>query len=78
MSGARSAKSDNIQGRGTRKPQPDRCRSCRKDFPGKTDTLGCHTWAIAIYLMTVGLKGVSSMKLHRDLDVTKRRRGTWP
>ena len=29
-------------------------------------------WAIAIYLMTTGLKGVSSMKLHRDLNVTKK------
>ena len=29
--------------------------------------LGCQTWAIAIYLMTTGLKGVPSMKLHRDL-----------
>ena len=70
--------SDNIQERGTRKPQPYRCRSCRKDFSVKTDTLmhnsplGCQTWAIAIYLMTTGLKGVSSMKLHRDLEVTQK------
>ena len=70
--------SDNIQGRVTRKPQPYRCRSCRKDFSVKTDTLmhnsplGCQTWGIAIYLMTTGLKGVSSMKLHRDLDVTQK------
>ena len=70
--------SDNIQERTTRKPQPYRCRSCRKDFSVKTDTLmhnsplGCQTWAIAIYLMTTGLKGVSSMKLHRDLDVTQK------
>ncbi len=70
--------SDNIQERATRKPQPYRCRSCRKDFSVKTDTLmhnsplGCQTWAIAIYLMTTGLKGVSSMKLHRDLDVTQK------
>ena len=33
--------------------------------------LGCQTWAIAIYLMATGLKGVPSMKLHRDLDVTQ-------
>ena len=70
--------SDNIQERATRKPQPYRCRSCRKDFSVKTDTLmhnsplGCQTWAIAIYLMTTGLKGVSSMKLHRNLDVTQK------
>ncbi len=70
--------SDNIQERTTGKPQPYRCRSCRKDFSVKTGTLmhnsplGCQTWAIAIYLMTTGLKGVSSMKLHRDLDVTQK------
>ena len=70
--------SDNIQERAARKPQPYRCRSCRKDFSVKTDTLmhnsplGCQTWAIAIYLLTTGLKGVSSMKLHRDLDVTQK------
>ena len=70
--------SDNIQERTTRKPQPYRCRSCRKDFSVKTDTLmhnsplGCQTWAIAIYQLTTGLKGVSSMKLHRDLDVTQK------
>ena len=70
--------SGNIQERATRKPQPYRCRSCRKDFSVKTDTLmhnsplGCQTWAIAIYLMITGLKGVSSMKLHRDLDVTQK------
>ena len=78
--GVRCPKCDfyNIQGRTSRKPQPYRCRSCRKDFSVKTDTLmhnsplGCQTWAIAIYLMTTGLKGVSSMKLHRDLDVTQK------
>ena len=70
--------SDNIQDRATRKPQPDRCRSCRKDFSVKTKTLmhnsplGWQTWAIAIYLTTTGLKGVSSMKLQRDLDVTQK------
>ena len=31
--------------------------------------LGFQTWAFAIYLLTTSLKGVSSMKLHRDLGV---------
>lgn len=31
--------SKNIQERKTRKPQPYRCRDCRKDFSVKTDTL---------------------------------------
>ena len=78
--GVRCPKCDsyNVQERTSRKPQPYRCRSCRKDFSVKTDTLmhnsplGCQTWAIAIYIMTTGLRGVSSMKLHRDLDVTQK------
>ena len=34
--------------------------------------LGYQTWAIAIYLLNTGIKGVSSMKLHRDLGVTQK------
>lgn len=70
--------SGNIQERPTRKPQPYRCRSCRKDFSVKTDSLmhnsplGYQTWLVAIYLLTTGIKGVSSMKLHRDLGITQR------
>ena len=29
-------------------------------------------WAIAIYLMTTDLKGISSMKLHRQLSITQK------
>jgi len=29
-------------------------------------------WVIAMYLMTTNLKGVSSMKLHRDLGITQK------
>ena len=70
--------SANIQVRASRKPQPFRCRDCRKDFSVKTHTLmhasklGCRIWALAIYLMGTSLKGVSSMKLHRDLGVTQK------
>ena len=68
----------NIQERRTRKPQPYRCRDCRKDFSVKTGTLmqgsnlGLQTWVVALYLVTTNLKGVSSMKLHRDLEVTQK------
>ena len=68
----------NVQERKTRKPQPYRCRDCRKDFAVKLGTLmegsklGFQTWAMAIYLMMTGLKGTSSMKLHRDLGVTQK------
>lgn len=67
-----------IQERPTRKPQPFRCRDCRKDFSVKTDTvmqgsnLPLSKWALASFLMTTNLKGVSSMKLHRDLGITQK------
>ena len=68
----------NVQS-GTKHPtMPYRCRSCRKFFSVKTGTvmqsskLGLQVWAIASYLMTTGIKGTSSMKLHRDLDVTQK------
>ena len=68
----------NVQTRPTRKPQPYRCRDCRKDFSVRTGTLmqasnlGFHVWAIALYLLTTGLKGTASMKLHRDLGITQK------
>ena len=60
------------------KTMPYRCRDCRKRFSVRTGTameasnLGFQTWAIAIYLATTSLKGVSSMKLHRDLGITQK------
>ena len=68
----------NIQARETRKPAPFRCRDCRKDFSVKTGTLmhdsklPLSKWAIAFYLFNTNLKGVSSMKLHRDLGITQK------
>ncbi len=62
------------------KTMPYRCREkeCRNRFSVRTGTcmeasnLGYQVWAIAIYLMTTSLKGVSSMKLHRDLEITQK------
>ncbi len=57
---------------------PYRCHKCRKYFSAKTGTLmqgsnlGYQSWAIAIYLFTTGIKGTSSMKLHRDLGITQK------
>ena len=57
---------------------PFRCRGCRKRFSVRTGTvmqsskLGYQTWAVAIYLLATSLKGVSSMKLHRDLNITQK------
>ena len=62
----------------TRKPMPYRCRDCRKHFSVKTQTLmagsnlALRQWAIAFYLLATGIKGTSSMKLHRDLGVTQK------
>ena len=60
------------------KPKAYRCRDCRNDFSVKTGTLmhnsplGFQTWAVAIHLLITNLKGVSNMKLHRDLDITQK------
>ena len=68
----------NVKARPTRKPAPFRCNDCRKDFSVKTGTvmqgsnLPLSKWALASYLMSTSLKGVSSMKLHRDLGITPK------
>ena len=70
--------SDNILHVKSRKPQPYRCRSCRKHFSIKTGTLmqgsnlGLQTWGLAFFLVATGIKGTASMKLHRDLGVTQK------
>ena len=72
--------SHNVQAGIKHRSMTHRCRDCpdKRMFSLKTGTvmegskLGYRTWAIAIYLQTTNLKGVSSMKLHRDLGVTQR------
>lgn len=70
--------SDNVAKVKSRKPQPYRCRTCKKQFSVKTGTvlqnskIPLHKWAIAFYLYSTNLKGVSSMKLHRDLGITQK------
>ena len=72
--------SENVGRTGGTRSQPYRCREkgCRRRFSVKTGTvmhssnLGLRTWAIAIYLLHTNLKGVSSMKIHRDLGVTQK------
>ena len=34
--------------------------------------IGYRKWALAIYILTTNIKGTSSMKLHRDIDVTQK------
>lgn len=70
-------RSTRIQTGAAHKTMPMRCRDCRKRFSVKTGTpmeasnLGYQTWAIAIYQMATSIKGISSMRLHRDLNVTQ-------
>ena len=68
----------------TRKPTARRktptyhCNDCKKDFTVKTGTimhdsrLPLSKWALGFYLFSTHLKGVSSMKLHRDLGITQK------
>ena len=70
----------NVKSGANHKSMPYRCREkeCRKRFSVKTGTvmqdsnLGYQTWAVAIYLSLTALKSVSSMKLHRDLEITQK------
>ena len=60
------------------RPMPYRCMDCRGHFSVKTGTvmqsskLPLQKWAFGIYLMSTHLKGVSSMKLHRDLGISQK------
>ena len=38
----------------------------------QSSKLPLRTWAFGVYLMSTSLKGVSSMKLHRDLGITQK------
>ena len=54
------------------------CGDCRRYFSVRVGTVmerskvPLRKWAFAIYLEMTSLKGVSSMKLHRDIGVTQR------
>ena len=62
----------------TRRPLPFRCGECRRYFSVRTGTvmhrskIGLQKWAVATYLWSVSLKGVSSLRLHRDLKITQK------
>ena len=57
---------------------PYRCRKCRKYFSVKTNSLmhasnlGYQKWALAIFLMTTSIKGISSLRLHEYIGVTQK------
>ncbi len=56
---------------------PYRCRDCNRTFSVRTKTAlesskaPLKKWVWAIYLEMTSLKGISSMKLHRDIGVTQ-------
>ena len=60
------------------RPMPYHCGECREYFSVKSGTVmqsskvALQKWVIAMYLMSTSLKGVSSMKLHRDLGLTQK------
>ena len=70
--------SENVNTKASHKTMPYRCNTCKKRFSVKTNSLmhasniSYQKWIIAVYLVTTSLKGVSSMKLHRDLDITQK------
>ena len=68
----------NINTKNAHKTMPFRCRDCRKRFSVKTGTpmqasnIGYRDWVIGIYRIATSLKSVSSMNLHRDLDIAQK------
>ena len=60
------------------KPMPYHCRDCHKHFSAKVKTLmessrlPIRKWVLAMYLMSTNLKGVSSMRLYRELGITQK------
>lgn len=60
------------------KSQPFRCKDCFLCFSVKTGTvmhssnLPLTTWALAFYLLSTNLKGVSSINLGKELGVTQK------
>ena len=62
-----------IQTGTTRPSMPYRCRDCRRFFSTKTNVpMQSSKRAIGLYLYSTSVKGVSSVKLHRDLDVAQK------
>ena len=72
--------SPNVQTGCNHKTMPFRCRekACCKKFSTKTGSvmegskIGFQDWILAMFLVSTSLKGVSSMKLHRDLGITQK------
>lgn len=59
----------------SQKPQPYRCRDCRRHFTATVGTvmqsrkLPVRKWLHAMYLMSINKKGLSSLQLARELNI---------
>ena len=70
----------NVQSNIKHKTMTHRCRDCsdRSMFSVKTGTvmegsnLPYRVWAVGIYLFTTNIKGISSMRLHRELGISQK------
>ena len=70
--------SDRISDVKSRRPQPWRCKDCRRHFSHTTDTpmhdskLGARTWLLGLFLIVSNPKGRSSVQLAADLGITQK------
>ena len=70
--------SENVNDKAKHKTMPYRCNKCGKRFSVKTNSvmhasnLSYQKWVVGVYMVATNLKGVSSMKLQRDLGITQR------
>ena len=70
--------SDNVSLDSKHPTMPYHCRECRLFFSPKTNSvmhsskIGYRKWVLAIYITTTGIKDTSSMKLHRDLQISQK------
>ena len=70
----------NVQSNIKHKTMTHRCRDCpdKRFFSIKTGTvmegsnLKYRVWAVGLYLFTTNIKGISSMKLHRELGIGQK------
>lgn len=69
--------SEKISERPNHKPQPYRCKTCRKHFSVRTKTVMAYSrlplqkWAMAVFIVCTDIKGTSSLHLHRTLNITQ-------
>ena len=69
---------ERLQPNPSRDPLPYWCGACRRHFSVKTGTvmhrskIPLRKWVIAIYLWSISLKGVSSLRLRRDLKISQK------